>query len=128
MSYNTSWANHPSNPTGKSIKHVSPNPSHDKPYTCTCAHLFIPWYPKRQLITKPDRERQKNTTADKTAHVAASALASFFGAFSFLGAAFLGAAAFFAAAGLADVFATRPDLVLLMAAGLSAAAAGAYRR
>ena len=56
-----------------------------------------------------------------------SAAAAFLGVFSFLGAgaaAFfsLGAAAFLAAAGLAAVFATRPDLVLVNTVGFSTTA------
>lgn len=55
-------------------------------------------------------------------HAEASA---FFGVFSFLGAAAFLGAAFFAAAGLAAVFATRPDLVLVKTVGLSTTAGAA---
>jgi hypothetical protein len=75
---------------------------------------------------RPSHHKNWKRHQMKAPHAEASALSAFFGV-AFLAAAFLGAAFLAAGAGLAAVFATRPDLVLVRTVGLSttAGAAGA---
>ncbi len=80
--------------------------------------------PERQtrnqtLTSDKNRKRHHDRVKTEGPHAAASA---FLGVFSFLGAAAFLGAAFLGAAGLAAVFATRPDLVLVRTVAFSTTA------